>query len=307
VLAAGALAASGAGADIIKKEDMRRGITTTHARCAATAQTVWVTADGRDFCVRYYVSTAGGEGVRPVVFLSGDYFGSVNLRTWQWIATSQDRSASVAFDPIDQDIDTDDLVTTADGFSRMAKTTAIHLARIGVAGTSGHHVFRKTLLELHLMNAALDAIKQGHGFEGFHLVGQSGGSIVVTGLAGLRRDIACAVTGSGRLATRHDTDAKDPARSAAFHSRDRAEPGLALHGGHRSGGPQRSGPPADRVRGGDAPCRPRHSAVFRGGDRRIPSRRRGIRPTGDGRVRARPIRYRNRDGGRHHGQAGRRL
>jgi pimeloyl-ACP methyl ester carboxylesterase len=213
VLAAVALAASGAGADIIKKEDMRRGITTTHARCAATAQTVWVTADGRDFCVRYYVSTAGGEGVRPVVFLSGDYFGSVNLRTWQWIATAQDRNASVAFDPTDQDIDTDDLVTTADGFSRMAKTTAIHLARIGVAGTSGHHVFRKTLLELHLMNAALDAIKQSHGFEGFHLVGQSGGSIVVTGLAGLRRDIGCAVMGSGRLATRHDTGSKDPART----------------------------------------------------------------------------------------------
>src|ERR1700722_258723 len=78
VLATVALAATGAGADIIKKEDMLRGITTTRERCAATAQTVWVTADGQDFCVRYYVSMAGGEGARPVVFLSGDYFGSVN-------------------------------------------------------------------------------------------------------------------------------------------------------------------------------------------------------------------------------------
>jgi hypothetical protein len=212
-LAAVGLAASGAGADIIKKADMLRGITTTREQCAATAQTVWVTVDGQDFCVRYYVSTAGGEGLRPVVFLSGDYFGSVNLRTWQWIATAQDRNASVAFDPTDQDIDTDDLVTTADAFSRMAKTTAIHLARIGVAGTSGHHVFRKTLLELHLMNAALDAIKESRGFDGFHLVGQSGGSILVTGLAGLRRDIGCAVTGSGRLATRHGADSRDPART----------------------------------------------------------------------------------------------
>jgi len=49
----------------------------------------------------------------------------------------------------------------------MAKTTAIYLARIGIDGTSGNHVFRKTLLELHLMNAALDAIKQRHGFRGF--------------------------------------------------------------------------------------------------------------------------------------------
>jgi hypothetical protein len=212
-LAAVALGAAAAGADIIRKEDMLRGITTTRERCAATPQTVWVTADGRAFCVRYYLSTAGGEGPRPVVFLSGDYFGAVNLRTFQWMAISQDRNGGVAFDPTDWDIDTDDLVTTADGFSRMAKTTAIYLARIGVAGTSGHHVFRKTLLELHLMNAALDALKQRHGFEGFHLAGQSGGSILVTGLAGLRRDIGCAVSGSGKLATSRNTGSRDPAHT----------------------------------------------------------------------------------------------
>jgi hypothetical protein len=211
-LAAVALGAAAAGADIIKKEDMLRGITTTRERCAATAQTVWVTADGQAFCVHYYLSTAGGEGPRPVVFLSGDYFGAVNLRTFQWMAISGDRGG-VAFDPIDRDIDTDDLVATADAFSRMAKTTAIDLARIGVAGTSGHHVFRKTLLELHLMNAALDAIKQRHGFEGFHLAGQSGGAILVTGLAGLRRDIGCAVAGSGRLATSRNTGSRDPAHT----------------------------------------------------------------------------------------------
>src|SRR6185369_16746722 len=79
------------------------------------------------------------------------------------------------------------------------KTTAIYLARIGVDGTSGDHKSRKTLLELHLMNAALDAIKRRYGFLGFHLVGQSGGSKLVGGLIGLRRDVACAVSGSGRL------------------------------------------------------------------------------------------------------------
>src|SRR5262249_46350878 len=50
---------------------------------------------------------------------------------------------------------------------------------IGVEGTSGDHRSRKTLLELHLMNAALDAIKQRYNFLGFHLVGQSGGSKLV--------------------------------------------------------------------------------------------------------------------------------
>jgi pimeloyl-ACP methyl ester carboxylesterase len=209
-----ALATTGAGADIIKRDDMLRGITTTREQCAATPQTLWLHVDGQDFCVRYYLSTAGGEGTRPVVFLSGDYFGTVNTKTWEWIPTAKDKNANVTFDPTDmRDIDTDDLMKTADAFSKLAETTAIYLARMGIAGSSGHHVFRKTLLELHLMNAALDALKQRHGFEGFHLAGQSGGSSLVTGLAGTRRDIACAVSGSGRLAKIHDTSSKDPART----------------------------------------------------------------------------------------------
>jgi hypothetical protein len=215
VLASALSAATGASAEIIKKEDMLRGIATTRAQCAANPQTVWLNVDGQDFCVRYYLSTAGGEGPRPVVFLSGDRFGTVNIKTWRWVPTSEDKKANVTYDPMDtnRDIDTDDLVKMADVFSKMAKTTAIYLARIGIDGTSGHHVVRHTLLELHATNAALDAIKQRHGFEGFHLAGQSGGSLLVTGLAGTRRDVTCAVSGSGRLMPIHDTNSKDPART----------------------------------------------------------------------------------------------
>src|SRR6202049_2882209 len=108
----------------------------------------------------------------------------------------------------------------ADGFSKMAKTTAIYLARIGVEGTSGNHTARKTLLELHLMNAALDAIKQRHGFEGFHLVGQSGGSKLVGGLVGLRHDVACAVSGSGPLATPGSPKVTDPGRTFFYATRN---------------------------------------------------------------------------------------
>ncbi|HEY6259483.1 MAG TPA: hypothetical protein VIY51_27195 [Xanthobacteraceae bacterium] len=203
VALAGVLAAaSPAGADIIKKEDMLRGITMTRAQCAAITDTVWLTVFGRDFCVRYYLSTAGGEGPRPVVFIQGDYFGKLDPKTWTWP------------DPSDaKDINTDDLMKMADGFSKLAKTTAIYLARIGVEGTSGNHTARKTLLELNLMNAALDAIKQRYGFEGFHLVGQSGGSKIVGGLIGMRRDIACAVSGSGPLATPGSPKITDPGRT----------------------------------------------------------------------------------------------
>jgi dienelactone hydrolase len=214
-LAAAVTAATGAAAEIIKKEDMLRGITTTRDRCAATPQTLWLNVDKQDFCVRYYLSTAGGEGTRPVVFLQGDHFGTI--RNWQWLPSSMDKNAGITFDPTDPvahgDINTDDLMRTADAFSKMAKTTAIYLARMGLGGTSGNHVFRKTLLELHLMNAALDAIKRSYGFEGFHLAGQSGGSTLVAGLAATRRDIACAVSGSGQVVTSHGTDAKDPSHT----------------------------------------------------------------------------------------------
>jgi hypothetical protein len=203
VLAFAMLVANGAVSEIIKKEDLLRGITISRAQCEATSQTVWLTVDGRGFCVRYYLSTAGGEGPRPVVFLQGDRIASkFDLKTWTWIDPSKA-----------EDIDTDDLMKIADGLSKMAKTTAIYLARMGVEGTSGNHIFRKTALELDLMNAALDAIKRRHGFVGFHLAGQSGGSRIAAGLIGLRRDISCLVLGSGHFASAPGGKSSDPERS----------------------------------------------------------------------------------------------
>jgi hypothetical protein len=191
-LAAGALALPlatvPARAEIIPAAEMLRGVTITRQQCAALPYSVWVESLGRRFCVRYYVSTAGGEGSRPVVFLQGDQFGKLKPKT----KTFYERDKFI-------DSDTDKLQAFADRFSESAKTTAIYLARIGVDGTSGHHSARKTLLELHLMNAALDAIKQRHGYKGFHLVGQSGGSLLIGGIIGLRHDVGCAVSGSGPL------------------------------------------------------------------------------------------------------------
>src|SRR5262245_3447588 len=78
IIALPLLAATSGAVEIIKKEDLLRGITTTAAQCAEKRHTVWVKAYGRDFCVRYYVSTAGGEGLRPVVFLQGDQLGMLD-------------------------------------------------------------------------------------------------------------------------------------------------------------------------------------------------------------------------------------
>jgi hypothetical protein len=176
-------------ADVIRAEDMLQGVVITQAQCAALPTAVWVRVLNRPFCVRYYLSTAGGDGRRPVVFLEGDKLGKMDGRTRNFHDPNKVK-----------DVDTARLDKFADMISKWTKTTGIYLARIGVDGTSGHHSARKTLLELYLMNAALDAIKKRHGFEGFHLFGQSGGAILTTGLAGLRSDVACAVPGAGAIA-----------------------------------------------------------------------------------------------------------
>jgi pimeloyl-ACP methyl ester carboxylesterase len=186
-------------AHVVPLADMLRGIRMTPAQCAALPSTLWLTVSGRSFCIRYYLSTAGGEGLRPVVFLQGDRFGRLNIRTG-------------AFSPglNDKDLDTDNFVRFAEKLSRATKTTAIYLARVGVDGSSGRHSIRHSVLELNVTNAALDALKRRHGFAGFHLIGQSGGSLLSGGLLAKRDDIGCAVIGSGPLALlkppRHSPD-----------------------------------------------------------------------------------------------------
>jgi len=189
VVAAGLSAPSSASTSLLDPRDMARGVTITQPQCAALGSAVWVRAMGRDFCIRYYLSTAGGEGRRPVVFMQGD-------KGWRY----DPRTRSFILPPDARPYDPANFMRFADSFSKAARTTAIYLARMGVDGSSGHHAQRHSVLELAVMNAALTAIRQRHGFDGFHLVGQSGGASLVGGLLGLRRDIGCAVPGAGRLA-----------------------------------------------------------------------------------------------------------
>ena len=191
LLAIAAVAADLAGAEIIYKEDKLRGVTMTREECAAKPQTLWLNVYDQDFCVRYYLSTAGGQGSRPVVILNGDSNGPIDVKRWNWKDPSRAK-----------DTDTDKLVGLADRFSKLTGTTAVYVARIGVDGTSGSHLSRRTLVEVNLMDMVLDALRQRYGFEGFHLVGQSGGGTLVFGLAQMRRDVGCLISTSGGLVTR---------------------------------------------------------------------------------------------------------
>jgi PAN domain-containing protein len=182
--------ASSAAADIIRWQDMYGGIVMNQTQCAAIPQAVWVSPNGRSFCMRYYLSNAGGQSERPVVFLGGD-------APW---ASMADQEKAPPPEAHFNDSNTDSLVQSADRISRDQETTAILLARLGLDGSSGtHHSLRHTMLELLATNAALDAIKGRYGFAGFNVYGHSGGGNLAAGLLELRNDIACDVIADGQL------------------------------------------------------------------------------------------------------------
>lgn len=178
-----------AGAEIITVQDMLRGSNSTPTQCSAVHDAVWVTVKDHSFCMRYYLATSDSEERRPVVFLQGDRLGVLNLRT-----------GTFAVPPGEKDVNTDDLMKIAVVLHRQTKLPAIYLARVGLEGSSGDHRIRHSVLELDVTNAALEAIKQKYHFDGFHLLGQSGGAHLVAGLLAKRQDIGCAVIGSGPLA-----------------------------------------------------------------------------------------------------------
>ena len=184
------LAASSAAADIIHWQDLYRGVAMSQAQCAAISQAVWTSVGGRSFCLRYYLSTAGGQSNRPVVFFGGD-------APW---ASMADRAAMPPAQAHFNDVNTDNLVQGADRLSKDQGTTAILFGRVGLDGSSGtHHSLRHTLLELMATNAALDAIKTRYHFDGFHIYGHSGGGNLAAGLLELRNDIGCDVIADGQL------------------------------------------------------------------------------------------------------------
>jgi hypothetical protein len=153
----------------------------TQTQCAAIPQAVWVISRGRSFCIRYYLSTAGGQGSTPVVFLGGD-------APWASIADREKLPpAQLRFG----DANTDNLLKVADRISK-ARDSGNRAARVGLDGSSGtHNKLRHTRLELLATNEALETIKRRHHFEGFHVYGHSGGGNLVVGLLELRHDIGC--------------------------------------------------------------------------------------------------------------------
>jgi len=128
-LLAGALvsaAAASARADIVPLADQLRGITMSQPQCEELPRAVWLKVAGRDFCMRYYLSMAGGPGPRAFVFLQGDRLGRLNGSTGEFSPGARDK-----------DVDTSDFNKVATALSQQAGMPGIYLARPGLDGSSG--------------------------------------------------------------------------------------------------------------------------------------------------------------------------
>ena len=192
VLSFGFAVAIGAAAEatpLASDRDMVTGVSVTEADCRAQSGRLWVKVENRGFCVRFWLSTAGGSKDEALVAFHGDIGGRIDgkLQLLEQARPISDESLQKA----------------ADYGSRLYRGPYFLIARPGAFGSSGHHVKdRRTLLEIRIAMAALDALKRHYGFKRFHLVGQSGGGHTVAGLAQLRSDIGCAVITSGAISVR---------------------------------------------------------------------------------------------------------
>jgi dienelactone hydrolase len=168
---------------------LTRGIALTELQCKGLASAAWVRVEDRTFCVRYWMSAAGGKKEDAMVFLDGDLgetekgTGKLNSHSARVTSGSMQRNAQL--------------------WSRIYGGPYVVLGRPGTFGSSGHHGRdRRTPLEVKVVMAALDALKDRHGFKRFHMIGQSGGGHTVAAMAQMRGDMGCSVMASGVLSVK---------------------------------------------------------------------------------------------------------
>jgi pimeloyl-ACP methyl ester carboxylesterase len=164
---------------------LTRGVTVNESQCKILRNAVWVRVDGTGYCVRYWISTAGGSKDEAVVFVHGDLGDSKTPGSLNRYA------AHMTAGRMQRDIQR---------WSRVYGGPYIAIGRLGAFGSSGdHRKQRRSLLEIRVVTAALDELKVRHGLKRFHLGGQSGGAHTVAGLGQMRADVGCAVMAAGPI------------------------------------------------------------------------------------------------------------
>ena len=171
-----------------KPEMLSRGVSINEAGCKNIVTALWVNVQGRGYCVRYWMSAAGGKKDEALIYIHGD-IGSVENGKPKLVDGVQRVTAG-------------QLRRDALRWSRTFRGPYLAIGRVGAYGSSGNHRDRKSLLEVRVVMAALDALKQEHNIKRFHLIGQSGGGHTVAALVQRRTDIGCAVMASGAISVK---------------------------------------------------------------------------------------------------------
>jgi pimeloyl-ACP methyl ester carboxylesterase len=153
--------------------------TLTRGQCLALPNRLWIALEDGAECIAY-IAPDGAAGSRTaVLFFDGDVpeEDMASARTDKAVALYQR------------------LVTEA---QRVYGLPVVVVARPGLMGSSGMHLIGGMRDEGITMNAAVDALKELHGYARVALAGQSGGARIVAQLLVLgRRDIVCAAMASG--------------------------------------------------------------------------------------------------------------
>ncbi len=184
---------------------LSHGVVVSESQCKDLPNAVWVRVDGTGYCVRYWMSTAGGSKDEAVVYIHGD------LGDAKTPAQLNKYSAFMTAGRMQRELQR---------WSRVYGGPYIAIGRLGAFGSSGDHRKRRSLLEIRVVIAALDELKVRHGLRRFHLAGQSGGAHTDVGLAQMRTDVGCAVMASGVVSVKtraHDQGKKIDSGTKALY------------------------------------------------------------------------------------------
>jgi pimeloyl-ACP methyl ester carboxylesterase len=148
--------------------------------CESRPDRIFVETELGSECIAYFVTRGGEKQRQAVMFLDGD----MSPEKYN----NPDQVAG-------------DLATVKKALQAWAdklKVRYVYVSRVGLNGSSGNHGERRRPRETIIMHTAIDGLKARLGLDRIALLGQSGGSTISASLLSLgRRDVACAVLGSG--------------------------------------------------------------------------------------------------------------
>lgn len=152
----------------------------SRALCESVANRILVLSITGSECIAYFVTSGAERSRRAVLFFDGDASGDPQGHTTDPGKALESRRSL--------------LQHWADSLG----VRYVYVSRVGLNGSSGNHTDRRRPHETMIMNVAADLLKARLGLDSLVLAGQSGGSTIAASMLTLgRRDVVCAVLGSG--------------------------------------------------------------------------------------------------------------